>query len=89
MKRQTAKEILAASFRELAETKNIDKITVRDITEILRSTTVSHSRHCRKTGLARAANSQRINSTEHNQEKENGRYIHITIEIYTGERRAA
>lgn len=33
MKRKTAKEILAESFRELAGKKNIDKITVRDITE--------------------------------------------------------
>ncbi len=33
MKRKTAKEILAESFRELAETKNIDKITVKDIVE--------------------------------------------------------
>lgn len=33
MKRKTAKKILAESFRELAENKNIDKITVRDITE--------------------------------------------------------
>ena len=33
MKRKTAKEILAESFRELAEKKNIDRITVRDITE--------------------------------------------------------
>ena len=33
MKRKTSKEILAESFREIAETKNIDKITVRDITE--------------------------------------------------------
>lgn len=33
MKRKTAKEILAESFRELAEKKNIDKITVRDIKE--------------------------------------------------------
>lgn len=33
MKRKTAKEILAESFREVAERKNIDKITVRDITE--------------------------------------------------------
>lgn len=31
MKRKTAKEILADSFRELAETKTIDKITVKDI----------------------------------------------------------
>ena len=33
MKRKTSKEILAESFREVAERKNIDKITVRDITE--------------------------------------------------------
>ncbi len=33
MKRKTAKEILAESFRELAETKNIDKITVKDIVD--------------------------------------------------------
>jgi hypothetical protein len=33
MKRKTAKEILSDSFRELAETKNIDKITVKDITD--------------------------------------------------------
>lgn len=31
MKRKTAKEILAESFRELAREKNIDRITVRDI----------------------------------------------------------
>lgn len=33
MKRKTAKEILAESFIELAQTKTIDKITVKDITE--------------------------------------------------------
>ena len=33
MKRKTAKEILAESFREIAEKKNIDKITVREITD--------------------------------------------------------
>lgn len=33
MKRKTAREILADSFRELAQTKNIDKITVQDVTE--------------------------------------------------------
>lgn len=33
MKRKTAKELLAESFKELAENKNIDKITVKDITE--------------------------------------------------------
>lgn len=32
MKRKTSKELLADSFRELAETKAIDKITIRDIT---------------------------------------------------------
>ncbi len=33
MKRKTAKELLAESFRELAETKKIDKITVKDIVD--------------------------------------------------------
>ena len=33
MKRKTSKEILAESFREIAESKDIDKITVKDITE--------------------------------------------------------
>lgn len=33
MKRKTAREILAESFREIAEKKHIDKITVKDITE--------------------------------------------------------
>ena len=33
MKRKTTKELLAESFREVAEHKSIDKITVRDITE--------------------------------------------------------
>ena len=33
MKRMTAKELLAESFREIAKSKNIDKITVKDITE--------------------------------------------------------
>lgn len=33
MKRKTAKEILAESFRELAETKPVDKITVPEIVE--------------------------------------------------------
>lgn len=33
MKRKTSKEILADSFRELAKTKSIDKITIRDITD--------------------------------------------------------
>ena len=33
MKRKTTKEILAESFRELAEQKKIDKITVKEITD--------------------------------------------------------
>ena len=33
MKRKTAKEMLAESFRELAEKKTVDKITVQDIIE--------------------------------------------------------
>lgn len=33
MKRKTSWEILADSFRELAETRSVDKITVRDITD--------------------------------------------------------
>lgn len=33
MKRKSAKEILAESFRELAENKSVDKITIKDITE--------------------------------------------------------
>ena len=33
MKRKTAKEKLTESFREVAEHKNIDKITVKDVTE--------------------------------------------------------
>ncbi|MBQ3273942.1 MAG: helix-turn-helix transcriptional regulator, partial [Christensenellaceae bacterium] len=32
MKRQTAKDILVASFRELAEKRTIDKITIKEIT---------------------------------------------------------
>ena len=33
MKRKTAKEILAASFQELAATKSIDKITIQEIAD--------------------------------------------------------
>ncbi len=33
MKRKTAKELLAESFRELAKVKSIDRITIADITE--------------------------------------------------------
>ena len=32
MKRKTAKELLAGSFKELVQTKSADKITVQDIT---------------------------------------------------------
>ena len=31
MKRKTAKELLAESFRELAQNRDIDKITVQEI----------------------------------------------------------
>ena len=31
MRRKTTRDILAESFRELAATTNIDKITIRDI----------------------------------------------------------
>ena len=33
MKRKTAKEILSDSFRELAQVKPVDRITVKDITD--------------------------------------------------------
>ena len=33
MKRKTAKELLAESFRELTEPKSIDRITVQDIVD--------------------------------------------------------
>lgn len=33
MKRKTTKEILAESFRELAESKSVDRITVREIVD--------------------------------------------------------
>ena len=33
MKRKTAKEILAASFQELAQEKSIDKITIQEIVD--------------------------------------------------------
>lgn len=45
MKRKTAKEILAESFRELAENKNIDKITVKDITENCGYSSATFYRH--------------------------------------------
>ena len=33
MKRKTAKELLVESFKELAEKKNVEKITIKDITD--------------------------------------------------------
>lgn len=33
MKRKTAKELLAESFKELAQTKSVDKITIQEITD--------------------------------------------------------
>ena len=44
MKRKTAKEILAESFQELAAEKNIDKITVKDITKNCGYSTVTFYR---------------------------------------------
>lgn len=45
MKRKTAKEILVESFRELAENKNIDKITVREIIENCGYSSATFYRH--------------------------------------------
>ncbi len=45
MKRKTAKEILAESFRELAKTMTVDKITVRNITENCGYSTATFYRH--------------------------------------------
>lgn len=47
MKRKTAKEILLESFRELAEKKSVDKITVQDITENCGYSTTTFYRHFR------------------------------------------
>lgn len=47
MKRKTAKEILAESFRELAEKKSVDKITVGDITDNCGYSTITFYRHFR------------------------------------------
>ena len=47
MKRKTAKEILAESFRELAAAKNVDKITVKDITENCGYSSATFYRHFR------------------------------------------
>ena len=45
MKRKTAKEILAESFRELASKKSVDKITVADITDNCGYSTTTFYRH--------------------------------------------
>lgn len=45
MKRKTAKEILAESFRELAQKKSVDKITVQDIAENCGYSTTTFYRH--------------------------------------------
>jgi len=47
MKRKTTREILAESFRELAGKKNIDRITIRDITENSGYSTATFYRHFR------------------------------------------
>ncbi len=45
LKRKTAKEILADAFREVAESKDVDRITVRDITENCGYSTATFYRH--------------------------------------------
>ncbi len=45
MKRKTTKEILAESFRELAESKSIDKITVQEIVDNCEYSTATFYRH--------------------------------------------
>ena len=45
MKRKTTKEILAESFRELAECKSIDKITVQEIVDNCDYSTATFYRH--------------------------------------------
>lgn len=45
MKRKTAKEILAESFREIAEKKSADKITVMDVAENCGYSTTTFYRH--------------------------------------------
>ena len=47
MKRKTAKEILAESFRELAERQRIDKITIREITDNCGYSPATFYRHFR------------------------------------------
>ena len=45
MKRKTTKEILAESFRELAESRSIDKITVQEIVDNCGYSTATFYRH--------------------------------------------
>ena len=45
MKKITAKEILAESFRELAENKSVDKITVQEIVDNCDYSTATFYRH--------------------------------------------
>ena len=45
MKRKTTKEILAESFRELAEGKSVDKITVQEIVNNCDYSTATFYRH--------------------------------------------
>lgn len=45
MKRKTAKEILAESFRELAESKSVDRITVQEIVDNCDYSTATFYRH--------------------------------------------
>ena len=45
MKRKTTKEILAESFRELAESKSVDKITVQEIVDNCDYSTATFYRH--------------------------------------------
>lgn len=45
MKRKTAKEILIDSFREIAQTRSIDKITVKDITDNCGYSSATFYRH--------------------------------------------
>ena len=47
MKRKTAKEILAESLKELMESRPIDKITVKEITENCGYSTATFYRQCR------------------------------------------
>ena len=47
MKRKTAREILVDAFREVAGSKDVDKITVKEITENCGYSTATFYRHFR------------------------------------------